>query len=675
MTHRLEFLFFETRILTALIAVTIALYYLHFFDSIFKLILENVLSFELSLPVNIYSFTLTLYFPSEKNQENKRGDDFFLLNKIEKEEKIINDEKVAIAVIQKTQMDNNLDITDEKNSNKSKEKKKKDTFTSTYAQFEKFRYLFIPMKSEKIFRNVPDVIKEDSSTGVASDTKKGKLLNRTNAEHSQSMNFFLEIRKFLRNLFNFSLFWDRFISLFLLLHSLRGSVILKNVRVLSPKKEIDARWLNETIVTAEKIKITFNFFRSLYYFLFSFTHLIVFDNAFIDGLTINIEGYEEKINATLNRIESSLDCKNLNLNEKGYITPEKEKKTEFKITTDKINNEINNLYKNVLTAITIKIPSPSISSDSQNIKKSIFSPPDTPIIKKNVNENSKSKLILNVSLFGKSIPIKTADDAIITSTSSSFSVPTSPTFPFFPFSFSPPLSPSSSSISTFPNTDNNNTILINNESANKMQNISSLSQTNTTSENKNKNNDNINYGKTILEENDLTDINEITAKMTHTICNKEINDNNSTNEIRGKKDNGEEKIEEKVENGNKNKDIEKREKINGKNLEKESPYNIFNSFLEQAKEQFNSDLQKLNKVDVFIQETAVTLKTKIKHQINEWKAEVTNFQEEVNKEQHILYASFYLYMYTGLILYFSFFSLFFAFLFVSVTLHLFFCFT
>ena len=190
MTPRLEFLFFETRILTALVAVTIALYYLHFFDSIFKLILENVLSFELSLPVKIYSFTLTLYFPSEKNQENRRGDDFFLMNKIEKEEKIINDEKVATEVTQKTQKTNNLDIKDEKDTNIIKEKKRKDTLTSTYAQFEKFRDLFIPMKSEKIFRNVPDVIKEDSTTGATDEMKKGKLLHRSIAEHSQSMNLF-----------------------------------------------------------------------------------------------------------------------------------------------------------------------------------------------------------------------------------------------------------------------------------------------------------------------------------------------------------------------------------------------------------------------------------------------------------------------------------------------------
>ena len=623
------------RILTALIAVTIALYYLKFFDSIFKLILENVLSFELSLPVKIYSFALTLYFPSEKNQENRMGDDFFLLNKIEKEEKIIKDEKIATAVIQKTQSDNNLDIQDKKNTKKLTEKKKKDqTLISTYsAQFEKFRYLFIPMKSEKIFRNVPDVIKEDSFAGVTNEMKKGRILSKTNADHSQSMNVVSEIRNFMRNLFNFSLFWDRFISLFLLLHSLRGSVTLKNVRVLSPKKEIDARWLNETIVTAEKIKITFNFFRSLYYFLFSFTHLIVFDNAFIDGLTINIEGYEEKINTTLNRIESSADCKNLNLNEKGYITPEKGKKTEFKITTDKINNEINNLYKNVLTAITIKIPSPSISCDSQNIKKSIFSPPDTPTIRKNLNENLKSKLILNVSLFGKSVPVKSSNDTPIIS-SSSFSVPTSPTIPFFPFpfSFSPPLSPSSSSISTFPNTDNNDIILPNNDSGNNNQNNPSSSPTNTTSDNSNENKNNnsdINCGKTIFKENDIADINGITSKITHTSCNEIINGDKSSNKNNEEKENGREKSLEKVENNNRSKEIEKDEKIGGKKSEKESPYNIFNSFLEQAKEQFTSDLQKLNKVDVFIQETAVTLKTKIKHQINEWKAEVTSFKEEV----------------------------------------------
>lgn len=101
-----------------------------------------------------------------------------------------------------------------------------------------------------------------------------------------------------------------------------------------------------------------------------------------------------------------------------------------------------------------------------------------------------------------------------------------------------------------------------------------------------------------------------------------------------------EKTEEKVNNKNKDEDIEKSKKINGKKSEKDSPYNIFNSFLEQAKEQFNSDLQKLNKVDVFIQETAVTLKTKIKHQINEWKAEVTNFQEEVKQAKNYSFCLF-----------------------------------
>ena len=292
MTSRMEFLFFEMRIVTALIAVTIALFYLKFFDSVFRLILENTLSFELSLPVKIYSLTLTLHFPSAAKEENSKGDDFFLMNKVEREkEKRTNDEKVAAAaVIQKTRMENNLDINDSKinkntakNKEKNKEKEKKmfNNYAPTYAQFEKFRYLFVPIKTEKIFRNVPDVviINDNNDAGITPDIEEKKSFQTTKEENYQSTNYFLHMKNFLKNLFNFSLFWDRLISLFLLLHSIRGAVILKNIRVQSPDKNLDPRWTNENILTAEKIKITFNFFRSLYYFLFSFTHLIVIETC------------------------------------------------------------------------------------------------------------------------------------------------------------------------------------------------------------------------------------------------------------------------------------------------------------------------------------------------------------------------------------------------------------
>ena len=666
MTSRMEFLFFEMRIVTALIAVTIALFYLKFFDSIFRLILENTLSFELSLPVKIYSLTLTLHFPSAVKEENSKGDDFFLMNKVEREiEKKTNGEKAATAVIQKTQMENNLDnindFKNNKNTEKNKENEKKifSNYAPTYAQFEKFRYLFAPIKTEKIFRNVPDVVINDNNdSSITHDIEDMKLFYTAKEEKYQSINNLRRMKNFLRNLFNFSLFWDRLISLFLLLHSVRGAVILKNIRVQSPDKEIDARWTNENILTVEKIKITFNFFRSLYYFLFSFTHLIVFDNAFIDGLTINIEGYEEKINACLNRIESNSnsnsnsESKSLIFNEKSFDTPEKEIKIEIKdknksaSTSDKINNEMINLYNNVLTAITIKIPSPS--NDSQNIKKSFFSPPDTPIKKKDLNENLKSKLILNVSLFGKSNIINS--DAAIpsspTSPSSSSLLPVS--VPIFP-SFSPPFSPSSSSLfSQFSyDNDNSNIIMNNNSIVNDIQNKCPFSSSTTIDPKNIELNKNINYtnnyDNTILEKSESNNSAKL-INLTHTnridtlkedksiggnLIEKEKELENDVEKEKGKdKDKEKENDKSKIENEDKNKSTEKK-------TEKESPYNLFNSFIEQAKEQFNNDLQKLNKVDVFIQETAVTLKSKIKHQINEWKAEVTNFQEEVNNLKKI----------------------------------------
>ena len=178
------------RIITALIAVAIALFYLKFFDSIFKLLLENTLSFELSLPVKIYSFTLTLHFPTENEEENKNGDGFFIMNKIEKErERKMNEEKNVATVAEKTRMENCLDIKDDKITNKNKEKKKIDNVTSTYAQFEKIYYFLLPMKSEKIFRNVPDAVKNNNhAIGITDEIKDMKLFQATKGEINQSIN-------------------------------------------------------------------------------------------------------------------------------------------------------------------------------------------------------------------------------------------------------------------------------------------------------------------------------------------------------------------------------------------------------------------------------------------------------------------------------------------------------
>jgi hypothetical protein len=348
-----EVILFELRILTATIAVIMALYHVKFFDNIFKLILENTLSYELSLPVKMSSLRLTLYFPDENEIEDRNGGDFFLENKKEKERKII-DGNVTVR-IEASEIENA--------ANSVTSRTKSEGRSSISGNFDKFfGGLFAPAKirNSKSFMGVEKVELESVSKRNGSKSKH----NHAQMQRDFTMRKFLEdSRTFLKSYFNYSLPWNFLLFIFVRLYSVRGKVILTNVLVLSPLKELDPRWTNESIVEAEKIKVTFNFFRALYYFLFSFTKFIVFDNVFVDGLTINVEGYEEK-NGIQSHYSKEKENQTVGNTDNNHLSIT-ESSTEPVSATDKLNN----LYSNLMSSI-----------------------------------NVKSEVIYNVSLFGKTIP-------------------------------------------------------------------------------------------------------------------------------------------------------------------------------------------------------------------------------------------------------------------------------
>ena len=83
-TYKVDVVCSELRIMTATIAIIIGLYHIKFFDSVFKLLLEEILSFEISLPVRFFSFTLTLHSPSKEDHYDTTFDVGFTgANKVE----------------------------------------------------------------------------------------------------------------------------------------------------------------------------------------------------------------------------------------------------------------------------------------------------------------------------------------------------------------------------------------------------------------------------------------------------------------------------------------------------------------------------------------------------------------------------------------------------------------
>ena len=375
--YTVEAILLDLRILNAVIAVIIALYYMKFFDNIFKLILEDTLSYELSLPVKMSSLRLILYFPDDNEGEVRNGSDFFLQNAQEKE----NEKKMI-----------DLEDTDKTGTREIKDPgsfiSKKitiDSRSSISGSFDKFVGLFSPtnIRNSKSFLVAEKYKSESVTKRIESKTKH----NEAHQQRKFNLRNFLGYSQLLLKPFStFSLLWNIIISIFLRLYSVRGFVIITNLLVLSPVKEIDPRWTTECIVVAEKIKITFNFFRALYYFFFSFTKFIVFDNVFVDGLTINVEGYEER-----NGIQShnSKDSQTVGTTENNHsnIT---ENNIETLSASDKINNDIKCIYNNFIASI-----------------------------------NVRSETIYNVSLFGKTLP-NSSTSSSLPSTSASTSKSTSP---------------------------------------------------------------------------------------------------------------------------------------------------------------------------------------------------------------------------------------------------------
>lgn len=362
-------LLFDTRLIASSVGIIIALYHLRFFDSIFKVILEQELSYELSLPVKILSLKLVLFFPKENSSEKIDGEDFFLENARTRQKEIIEGNEVV-----------KIDV--EVSNRTAEEREENDQFAAALEKFEDLKNVFSAVrrrhslgspaiavdKSECNFQESERLLRKPSK----SLKKKRNSLN-LNLNSGSSMK--KKINELPRNFLSISPILDFIISIFVMLYSMRGTVVIKNLVVSSPRKELDSRWTVENIVVADTIKVTFNFFRSLFYFLFSSTNLIVFDNAFIDGLTINVEGYDEKINENIStEVNEKEKYKNI-ISEASAI---------FKSSRNGDMNTIFNVF----------------SSIHDNAKSNALIHAE---MKKKEFEKSKSEIIFNVSLFGKNI--------------------------------------------------------------------------------------------------------------------------------------------------------------------------------------------------------------------------------------------------------------------------------
>ena len=435
-TYKVDVVCSELRIMTATIAIIIGLYHIKFFDSVFKLLLEEILSFEISLPVRFFSFTLTLHSPSKEDHYDTTFDVGFTgANKVEiKNEAVVSlkrnseERKIestapilsplrqfenyfspnklnvikldSVPVIPPSSGIINQSLEDRRHGQLirgtseiienghlvanilfSDGRSEVPLTSGRVAAANHEKIVSKPNFSSELYMN-PGVRDKQSygnrSSANATDLQYDHNQN-TNKEYNHDnehvQNNFVQpsfsvrdvVDKVAHAIFNitFDGFWTYLISNICHLSNLKGEVIIKDLRVCSPSKDIDPRWENENIITVKHIKVTFHFFRTLFYFVLSFGDFIYFEVAEVQGLSIFVEGYDEKnknnshglMSIDSNSNDSSRDERN-----DKYLSPgteeeiendtEKSRRKEFsEVRND--TTDLNYYYNNIMSSINI----------------------------------------------------------------------------------------------------------------------------------------------------------------------------------------------------------------------------------------------------------------------------------------------------------------------------------
>ena len=440
-TYEADVIYSELRIMTATVAIIIGLYHIKFFDSVFKLLLEEILSFEISLPVKFFSFTLTLHSaPEEENQDSTLDDGFIGANKDEiKNEAIVSlkrkseemrKESTAPVLSPLMQLENyfspnklnvmkidcipvipasNGIIMQSSLEDRGQGQLTRGTSEIIESEHIVANILFsdgcseVPLCSRRVAsRNNEKIVSEPNFSSylhlnaTVGDNRAHSNCSSTNASDLQEENndsahmgyendydhvhnncvhptwCLRDVADKIKNAIfevTFNGFWNCLISTLCHLSNLKGKVIIKDLRVCSPPKDIDPRWENENIVTVKNIKVTFHFFRTLFYFVFSFGDFIYFEFAEVQGLSIFVEGYDEKNKNRNHALPSTDHYRNYSSRDEKndrYVATETEKEKENENEKEKEKNgkkensdlqndstDLNYYYNNIMNSINI----------------------------------------------------------------------------------------------------------------------------------------------------------------------------------------------------------------------------------------------------------------------------------------------------------------------------------
>lgn len=121
----------------------------------------------------------------------------------------------------------------------------------------------------------PSLSLDNDSIKTVDSKYKKSVFQKKNVINGDKQNtsMFNDIKEF----FKISFYWHMIINILIKLYYIRGVVIIQKLHVCIPDHE--TRWENKNIVTVSNIRITVNFFQSLFYFIFSYGKLLVFNQV------------------------------------------------------------------------------------------------------------------------------------------------------------------------------------------------------------------------------------------------------------------------------------------------------------------------------------------------------------------------------------------------------------